>query len=110
MNKILGATKELLGLPLDVTDFDTQLVMHINAVFLVLNQLGVGTDDPYIITLAEGDLEDFIEDESAHGLIQMYIYTKVRLVFDPPTTSFVLAALAESIKEYEWRLSDYSTS
>lgn len=110
MNTVLSSTKELLGIPSDVTDFDNELIVYINMVFAILNQLGIGPSTPYNVTLTEGSLEDFIADESMHGIIQMYIYTKVRILFDPPASSFVLTALDASIKEYEWRLTDYTSS
>lgn len=110
MNDILTATKELLGIPEDVSEFDSQLVMYINMTFMILNQLGVGPTEPYIVTLTSGSLEEFISDEGCHGLLQMYIYTKVRVLFDPPTTSFVLKALESTLEEYEWRLTDYSST
>jgi hypothetical protein len=107
MNKILNSTKELLGVPLDVTEFDTQLVMHINSALSSLDQIGLGADSKYQITLTDGDLEDFLPLD-IHGQVQMYIYTKVRLIFDPPATAFVLTALQQSLAELEWRLKDYA--
>jgi len=108
MNKILDSTKELLGIPLAVTDFDTVLVLHINSVLSTLDQLISGQDVPYQITLTDGDLEDmFPDDETVRSMVQMYIFCKVKLLFDPPTSSFVLIALQAQIAEYEGRLLDY---
>lgn len=109
MNKILASTKELLGIPEEVTDFDTQLVIYINMVLMTLNQLGFGTAEPYVTTDTTGDLATFLpDDEGIRSTVQMYIYTKVRLLFDPPTSSFVLATLQTTINEYEWRLTNYT--
>jgi hypothetical protein len=106
MNNILIATKELLGLPSSVTDFDTQLVVYINMALSTLNQMGVG-EDGYQVTSADGDLEDFLpDDEDIRDLVQMYIYTKTRIMFDPPASSFVLAALQQGIAELEWRITN----
>jgi hypothetical protein len=103
MNKILKSTKELLGVPDEVTDFDSQLVIFINMVLVTLNQFGVGEAN-YQTTLTDGDLEDFIPgDEGIHSSVQMYIFFKVRLLFDPPSTGYVLAALEKAIAEQEWR-------
>jgi len=112
MNAILSSTKELLGIPSEVTDFDTQLVVYINMALLTLDQIGIGsTDEAYQITLIDGDLEEFLPvNPDIYGLVQMYIYTKVRLQFDPPTSAFVLDALKGTIAEYEWRLQTYSTT
>jgi hypothetical protein len=110
MNAILSSTKELLGIPAEVTDFDTQLVLYINMALTTLNHIGFGPEE-YQITLTDGDLEDFLpDDEHVRSLVQMYIFTKVKVLFDPPSSSYVLTALKETIAEYEWRLSVYPTS
>jgi|OpeIllAssembly_1097287.scaffolds.fasta_scaffold232343_3 hypothetical protein len=108
MNEILNATKLLLGIPLEVTDFDSQLVIHINSALASLSQIGVGST-PYQITLETGSFDAFLpSDDYIHGMAQMYIYTKVRLLFDPPSHAFVITALEAQAKELEWRLSDFS--
>lgn len=108
MNEILDNTKELLGIPDDVTDFDAQLVIYINMALAQLTQLGVG-DTSYQVTLESGSLDTFLPGEDGiHATLQMYIYLKTRLLFDPPTSSFVLNSLEAAIKEQEWRLTDYS--
>lgn len=107
-NIILSSTKELLGVPADVTDFDNQLVNYINMALHSLYQTGVGTGVSQI-TLTTGDFDSILPGEdSIHSTLQMYIYMKVRLLFDPPTSSFVLSSLESQIKELEWRLQDYS--
>ena len=110
MNTVLSNTKKLLGVPAEVTDFDDQLVIYINMVFAILDQLGVGSvTEPYITTADTGSLTEFLPyDDGLHNLVQMYIYTKVRILFDPPQSSAVLTALDATIKEYEWRLTDYT--
>jgi len=107
MNKILSSTKELLGIPDAATEFDSQLVLQINSVLTTLHEIGF-SEDVYQTTLTDGDLEEYIpDDEAIRAKVQMYIFTKVRLVFDPPTSSFVLTALQATAAEYEWRLTDY---
>ena len=108
MDTILSATKELLGIPEEIEEFDIQLVSYINMVLSILNQLGVGVEG-YQITIDFGDLDSFLssEDEALAAMVQMYIYTKVRILFDPPTTSFVLSSLQAVVQEQEWRLTDY---
>jgi len=107
MITILKATKELLGIPTDVTDFDTQLVVFINTTLLTLSELGFGTE-PYQITNVSGSLEDYLpDDEIIRGVVQTYIWMKVRIMFDPPTSAFLLSALQTVISEYEFRLQVY---
>lgn len=105
MATILSTTKDLLGIPAEVEDFDSQLTVNINGAIAIVNELGVIT---YIkIIDADSELEDLISDEDLHELLQMYIYMKVRLNFDPPSVASVLQSLENTIKEYEWRLNNY---
>lgn len=109
MNKILASTKELLGLPEDVTVFDSQLVIYINMQLATLEQVGLGTEENYQVTVTEGDLDDFLpDDEGLHDQVKMYIYLKTRILFDPPATTAVLEALQKSAAELEWRLKSYA--
>lgn len=109
MNTLLAGVKELLGIPDEVTDFDGQLVMYINMALRLLNDIGFGPATVYQITLESGSMDDFLpEDDDLHDTALLYIYMKTRLLFDPPTTSFVLTALQNAVKESEWRLNDYA--
>lgn len=105
--KILDTVKSSLGGNLVSSDdeaFDSQLLLHINSVFVVLNQLGVG---PSKIFIADRDSEwdDFLVGDSTDlNLVKSYMYLRVRQLFDPPSSSFVLDAIKEQIKEFEWRL------
>lgn len=108
---LLSSVKELLGIPIATLDFDTQLVMYINMALGVLHQIGFGTSDPYLITAIDGSIDDYLpDDEAIRGLVLIYIYTKVRVLFDPPSSAFVLDALNSTIAEYEWRLQTYTQS
>lgn len=101
---ILLSIKKLLGLSSDYTQFDQDVIMHINTVFGILMQLGVGPSTGFSIS---GDTEvwsDYIEDMSKLEMVKTYIYMKVRLMFDPPQSSSTLQAMTEQIKELEWRL------
>ena len=103
MESILTSIKKLLGIDEDTEDFDTDIIMHINSVFLILNQLGVGTSDVFSIQDKYSSWEDFIPDGN-HKAVKSYMYLKVKLLFDPPLTSAVMEAMERQIKEYEWRL------
>ena len=103
MESILTSIKKLLGIDEDTEDFDTDIIMHINSVFLILNQLGVGTSDVFSIKDKYSPWEDFIPDGN-YKAVKSYMYLKVKLLFDPPLTSAVMEAMERQIKEYEWRL------
>jgi hypothetical protein len=104
MDSILNGTKKILGLNSDYLAFDFDIITHINAAFSTLNQLGVGPEDGFFIEDSTANWEDFIVPANQLNLVKTYVYLKVRFLFDPPTTSFLLDAMNNQIKEYEWRL------
>jgi hypothetical protein len=101
---ILTSTKKVLGIAESYTVFDLDIITHINAVFSILYQLGVGPVNGFMIEDASMEWEDFAVPTSQVNLIKTYLFLKVSLLFDPPTTSFLLDAKKEQIAEYEWRL------
>jgi hypothetical protein len=106
-NSILISTKKVLGLDAAYTVFDQDVIMHINAAFSILNQLGVGPVEGFMIEDDTAVWDDFIlleGTEPSKSLIKTYVQLKSRMLFDPPTTSFLLEAMTNQIKEYEWRL------
>ena len=105
MSSILEDVKKLLNVPEDETAFDADIVIQINAVFLVLNQLGIGPENVYQIGNDGSEVwEDFWPDMGDYEAVKMYVYLKVRKSFDPPSSSFAVNAMDEILKEYEWRL------
>lgn len=104
MDSILTSVKQMLGIDEKDTNFDAELIMHINSVFTVLHQLGVGPDNAYSITSAEEKWEKFVEEQTDIELVKSYIYLKVRLIFDPPQNSFLVKAIESQLEQFEWRL------
>lgn len=103
-DEILESVKLMLGIQMDYTAFDPQLLLHINSVFTILNQLGVGPKEPFIADANSTWDEFLVGDSISLDLVKADMYQRVRLLFDPPTSSFVLDSLNKQIQEYEWRL------
>lgn len=101
-NSILNTIKKMLGIDADNTDFDTDVIIHINTVFRTLNQLGIGPNNGYKIYGKENTWDEFIDDLRIED-VKTYMYIKVRLIFDPPQNSFLVNSFEKSAKEYEWR-------
>lgn len=101
---ILTTTKKLLGLTEDYEEFDTDVIMHINSAFATLNQLGVGPANSLFITDKTTPWTDFIQDQANINSVKTYIFYKVKLAFDPPTTSFAIESIKAQTLELEWRL------
>ncbi len=104
---ILTSTKKILGLAEDYTAFDLDVITHINSVFSTLNQLGVGDVDGIMIEDDEAAWDDLELPVNQLSMIRTYVYLKVRMLFDPPSTSFHINAMEEQIKEQEWRLNTF---
>lgn len=104
MESILTSIKKLLGIGSEFTEFDADIVMHINTALMVATQLGIGPAGGFSIEDDTATWADLIPDHTKQQAIKTYIYLKVKLAFDPPLSSAVLTAINEQIKEYEWRL------
>lgn len=100
---ILTSIKKLLGITAEYTDFDADIIMHINSVFSILKQLGVGPKEGFSITGDSETWADFLPSQNI-DMVKSYIYLKVRLMFDPPINSSLIESINRQIAELEWRL------
>ena len=110
MESILTSIKKLLGISEEYTHFDADLIMHINSVFLILAQIGVGPSEGFSISDETAKWTDFIQDSIRLGAVKSFMYLKVKLLFDPPSSSSVMEATNKLISELEWRLTIASES
>ena len=101
---ILTSIKKLLGVAEDYTEFDEDIMTHINSVFLNLTQLGVGPEEGFMIRDDTAVWEDFIDNNIQLQAVKTYMYLKVKLLFDPPLSSSVTESFTRMIAELEWRL------
>lgn len=104
IDSILNSVKKNLGITEDYTPFDPDIIMHINTVFSILTQLGVGSEDGFSISDETAIWTDFVPNSPKLNLVKSYVYLKVRLLFDPPTNSSVTEATNRMIDELEWRI------
>ena len=104
MDSILNSTKKLLGITPEYEHFDADIIMHINAVFLILNQMGVGPDVPFVITDDTATWDQFSSNIAQIEMVKSYMGNKVKYLFDPPQGGAVMSALEKTIAEQEWRL------
>lgn len=105
MESILTSIKKLLGIAEDYTHFDADLIMHINSVFTILTQLGVGPKEGFRIEDELATWNDFLQTDSVlFDSVKSYMHLKVKLLFDPPLSGTVMASYERRISEFEWRL------
>lgn len=109
---ILTSIKKLLNIAVDDKSFDQDILIHINSVFMILNQMGVGTEQTFSIKDGTSKWVDFLGDSKELESVKTFIYLKVKMLFDPPANSSITEAYNQLIKEFEWRLNsrvDYNT-
>lgn len=105
MTSILTSIKKLLGITEDYDHFDADIIMHINSVFMILNQLGVGPKEGFRIEDETSTWSDYLGDSILLESVKTYIYLRVRLLFDSTTlSSTVIESMKQTISELEWRL------
>lgn len=104
MESILTSIKKMLGIAEEYTHFDADLIMHINSVFMVLTQLGVGPSTGFHIEDETSTWDEFVSETSNLDAVKSYMHLRVKLLFDPPTNSSVIESMNRMIGEFEWRL------
>lgn len=92
--------------PLGDPNFDAELIMHINSALMIMNQLGVGPETGFAISDKTQTWSDLLGERKDLDLIKTAVYLRVRLMFDPPQNSFLVASIQKQIEEYDWRLAN----
>jgi len=101
---ILVSTKKSLGVAEDVTAFDDEILMHINAAIGTLTQIGVGPPDGLTVEDDTIEWDALTSGDEKLNEVPSYVHLKTKLLFDPPEIGFVLTAMKDMIKEKEWRI------
>ena len=109
-DSILTSTKKVLGIVEADESFDDDILMHINSAFVTINQLGIGPEVGFMIEDATPTWDDLLAGDIRLNSIKSYIYVRVRLLFDPPQTSYLIEAMDKQRLEMEYRLGVYRES
>lgn len=102
-DSILDTTKLLLGVETDDDSYDVELIAHINSIFFVLQQIGVGPIAGFTITDNTAVWGSFIGEDMVDG-VRSYMGMRVKLLFDTPATGPLTTALENQVAQMEWRL------
>ena len=105
MDSILTSIKKLLGITEEYDHFDQDIIMHINSVFMILQQIGIGPEEGFSISNKDAVWSDYISDSNKVEAVKSYVFLKVRMLFDPPASSVVMESMNRMTSELEWRLS-----
>lgn len=100
---ILETIKETLLIVGTYDAFDNQLIDYINSSIAIIAQCGYAPAKGFEITGYSETWGDLVT-ESRFNMVKTFIKMRVRLLFDPPSSSFALSQLKEDIEEFEWRI------
>lgn len=101
---ILTTVKKALGLDEAYTAFDLDITLYINSVLSILNQIGVGPVNGFQIEDKSVTWDELLGSDPRLNNVKAYVILKVRMIFDPPATSFAIAAIENNAKELEYRI------
>lgn len=103
-DSILYSVKKMLGIGKSDKSFDIDIITHINAALSTLTQFGVGPEDGFFIVDETDSYRSFLDDPSKYKMVNLYLFYKTKLLFDPPIGNLIIQTMKEAIKELEWRL------
>ena len=103
-DSIVATIKKMLGLTDDYTPFDMDVIVHINAAFMVLCQMGVGPKEGFQVTDYDQTWGEFLTNQVMLGGVKTYVYLYVKMLFDPPTNSFLMDAYKSQAEQILGRL------
>lgn len=99
---ILVTMRGMLGPSEDYQYFDTDFIPHINSTLNRLKTLGIGPEDRFYITGESETWADLFGDAKIIDMVISYMFLKIKMQFDPPSSSIAAEAFNNQIKEYEW--------
>jgi len=101
---ILDSVKKMVGVDPSLTVFDLDILTHINTVFADLEQLGVGPVGGFMIEDNVPTWDAFLAGDVRISSVKSYVYFRVRLMFDPPQTGYLVDSMQKQVEKMEWRL------
>ena len=103
-DSVLSSTKQMLGISPEDTSFDVNVIMSINTTLTILMDLGLTEVEDQIVTSDKMTWDELLGGRTDIEYVKTYIYQKVKLIFDPPTSTAAIDAMQRSISELEWRI------
>ena len=102
LESILDSVKLSLGIPVGYEHFDFQILLHLNSVLAILPQIGVGPKEGFYVTWGDLVGDTFLVSRLLY--VKSYVCLRVRLLFDPPSSSGAIDAMERQMRELEWRI------
>lgn len=106
-DSVLDSVKLNLGIPIEYSHFDQQILLHLNSVLAILPQLGVGSQEGFFVqdgSFTWGEILGDMAKPYLYMYVKTYVCLRVRLLFDPPASSGAIDAIERQVRELEWRI------
>ena len=103
-DSVLSSTKQMLGISPEDTSFDVNVIMNINTALTILMDLGLTEVEDQIVTSDKMTWDELLGGRTDIEYVKTYVYQKVKMIFDPPTSTAAIDAMQRSISELEWRI------
>ena len=103
-DSVLLSIKQMLGISPEDTSFDVNVIMSINTALTILMDLGLTEVEDEIVIDDDMTWDDLLGGRTDIEYVKTYIYQKVKMIFDPPTSTAAIDAMQRSISELEWRI------
>ena len=104
IDSVLLSTKQMLGISPEDTSFDVNVIMSINTALTTLMDLGLTEVEDEIVIDDDMTWDDLLGGRTDIEYVKTYVYQKVKMIFDPPTSIAAIDAMQRSISELEWRI------
>lgn len=104
LDSVLLSTKQMLGISPEDTSFDVNVLMNINTALTILMELGLTEAEDQLVTNDKMTWDDLLGGRTDIEYVKTYVYQKVKMIFDPPTSTAAIDAMQRSINELEWRI------
>ena len=101
---ILASIKKMNNVLEDDKSFDQDLILYINSALMVVMQEWHGMDHAFRLEDGTETWDELLGEDVDYEGVKELIGLKVRLMFDPPTSSTAMQAITDQIKDLEWRM------
>ena len=105
-DSILQTIKQLLGISEADESFDPNIIVLVNSVLNIISQIGLEEANNFQIKGSSETWNELFRDRKDLEIVKTYICFKVKMMFDPPTSSAALEATKRVLDEQEWRIAN----
>ena len=104
MESILTTIKKLLGIEESYEQFDTDILIGINASIGTLRQLGMMVPAGFVVYDKNATWQKLLNNRKDLDFVITFIHLHTRLIFDPPQNAFLVKAIQDQLEELTWRI------